>query len=57
MTRFSGSALGLIFCFFCSLVSIENGLGQTPTDERTEMILANYTKSEVRIAMRDGIEL
>ena len=57
MTRFCGSALVLISCLFCSLISIEIALGQTPPDERTELIRANYTKSEVRIAMRDGVEL
>ncbi len=32
--------------------------GQNPVpDERADLIRANYTKSEVRIAMRDGVEL
>jgi putative CocE/NonD family hydrolase len=32
-------------------------LAQTPVDERAESIRANYTKTEVKIRMRDGVEL
>ncbi len=57
MTRFLGSPLCLISILFCSLISCGIGQGQTPPDERADFIRANYTKTEVRIAMRDGVEL
>jgi uncharacterized protein len=58
MSRFSVSPVCLVSFLFCSLISFEIGLGQSPpTDERAELIRANYTKTEVRIAMRDGVEL
>ncbi|MEQ1828282.1 MAG: CocE/NonD family hydrolase [Pirellula sp.] len=45
--------------FALSLVWGTFSLGQTPNqpDERAEFIRANYSKSEVRIRMRDGVEL
>lgn len=57
MTRFLGSSLCLISILFCSTISCGIGLGQTPPDERADFIRANYTKTEVRIPMRDGVEL
>ena len=43
----------VLCCIFCAPFSI----GQNLPDERAEWIRANYTKSEVRITMRDGVEL
>ncbi len=54
MTKFSIALLTLLSWMFTS-VPLQ---GQNPIpDERADLIRANYTKSEVRIAMRDGVEL
>ncbi len=53
MTRFPW----LLFNILCCLSFPQLSLGQNPVDERAEWIRANYTKSEVRIPMRDGVEL
>ena len=50
----------MIRCFmlvFCCMCCTKSSTGQNPVDERAEFIRGNYTKSEVRIAMRDGVEL
>lgn len=50
----------MIRCFmlvFCCVCCTKISTGQNPVDERAEFIRGNYTKSEVRIAMRDGVEL
>ncbi len=53
MARFSWMLIALLYC----ILGARDSTGQNPTDERAELIRANYTKSEVRIPMRDGIEL
>jgi len=54
MTKFLIALLTLLSWMFTS-VPLQ---GQSPVpDERADLIRANYTKSEVRIAMRDGVEL
>ena len=53
MIRCSIPVFSLLFCVVCSGLST----GQNPIDERAEFIRGNYTKSEVRVAMRDGVEL
>ncbi len=47
------SALFIVAVFVaCSTI-----VAQSPTDERAEFVRAHYTKSEVRIRMRDGVDL
>ena len=53
LTRHFTWFLGLLLCSFTWSQSI----AQPQTDERAELIRAGYTKSEVRIMMRDGVEL
>ena len=48
------SIFAVAFAIACS-VTIERASAQT--DERAEYIRANYSKSEVKIRMRDGVEL
>lgn len=44
----------VLVCVFCWLLP---AVSLAQSDERAEFIRANYTKSEVRIRMRDGVEL
>lgn len=49
----------LLKCFliWTTLSLCQPLLAQVPVDERAEFIRANYSKSEVKIPMRDGVEL
>ncbi len=53
MTRFPWLLINILCCISIPQLSI----AQNPIDERAEWIRANYAKSEVRIPMRDGVEL
>lgn len=60
---FRSQFIALAFFLVLGSVVVESGVGQSPSgsltqsDVRAEFIRANYSKYEVRIRMRDGVEL
>ena len=53
----SRCALASQILFLSAFMLASNTLAQTVPDERAELIRANYRKLEVKIPMRDGVEL
>ncbi len=53
MARF----LVMLIPVLCGVLASNVSLAQSPSDERAELIRSGYTKSEIRIPMRDGTEL
>jgi putative CocE/NonD family hydrolase len=49
--------LNLLFGMMVAALGVADAWAQPPADERGDYIRANYTKSEVKIRMRDGVEL